>query len=118
MLGLTLFVIGCIPTYSTLFYKFNPVILTKEEMIQTKQYDDQLLNDTSTTFYDLCAAIPMSMEQKLFYNKLQSIKNILEYRYRSYINMIPRTRSRSTLNTYYKSRTQEFADLLERINGC
>lgn len=118
MLGLTLFVIGFIPTYSTIFYKFNPVVLTNEEIIQTKQYDDQLLSDTNATFYDMCAALPMSMEQKLFYKKLQNIKSILEYRYRSYINMIPRTRSRSTLNTYYKTRTEEFADLLERINGC
>jgi len=118
MLGLTLFVIGCIPTYSTLFYKFNPVILTKEEMIQTKQYDDNLLTDASTTLYDMWAALPMSMERKLFYKKLQNIKRLLEYRYKSYLNIIPRTRSRSLLNTYYKERTEEFSDLLQKINGC
>lgn len=116
MLGLILFMIGCLPTYCGTFYKFNPIVLTLEEMRQISKYDDQLLHDVNCAYYDMCSSFPMSMEKKMFYKQLQTIKNTLQHRYKSYINIIPRTRSRSSLNKYYKSRVEEFYDLLQRIN--
>lgn len=116
MFGLILFIVGCLPTYCGTFYKFNPIILTLEEMIEIKKHDDTLLHDASCAYYDMCSAFPLSMEKKLFYKQLQTIKNTLQHRYNSYINIIPRTRSRSPLNKYYKSRVEEFYDLLQRIN--
>lgn len=116
MLGLIFFMIGCLPTYCGTFYKFNPIVLTLEEIREINKYDDNLLHDVNCAYYDMCSALPMSMEKKLFNKQLQTITNTLQHRYKLYIDTIPRTRSRSSLNKYYKNRAEEFYNLLQRIN--
>ena len=117
MLGFVFFMIGCLPTYCGTFYKFNPIVLTSEERKEINKYDDQLIHDVNSAYYDMCSSLPMSMEKKLFHKQLQTIKNTLQDRYKLYIDTIPRTRSRSSLNKYYKNRAEEFYSLLQRIDS-
>jgi hypothetical protein len=116
MLGIVLFMVSCLPTCWASFRGYNDFSILKHEVKPSKHYDDELVYTINTAIFDLYASLPMSMEQKTYYKHLKSLKSTLEYRYKMYVNMLPMTKPRSLLNTYYKKRSDEFYNLLQKIN--
>ena len=89
-----------------------------KKLLHLKKTDDDLIADTKSRIYDLISARPMSMDQKLYYKCVMSLKQTITTRYKLYISILQASNNYSINNKYYHNRTIEFYDLLQKINAC
>ena len=117
IIGTLLFVVGVLPTYVASICHPPRLIMNKHELIQLKKSDDDLIADTKSRIYDLVSARPMSMDQKLYYKCVMSLKETIITRYKLYMGLLQTSDNYSNTEKYYQNRSMEFYDLLQKINA-